>query len=75
LKFNEQRELEAIEETIMAAESAVSELENMFMSPDFHSKYGQQTRELNEQLESARQEVERLYARWEELEAIKSGNG
>lgn len=75
LKFNEQRELEAIEETIMEAEFAVSELENMFMSPDFHSKYGQQTRELSEQLESARQEVERLYARWEELEAIKSGNG
>ena len=47
----------------------VAELENIFSSPDFFSKYGSRSNELQSELESARQEVAGLYARWEELTA------
>ncbi|MBO4511360.1 MAG: ATP-binding cassette domain-containing protein [Victivallales bacterium] len=73
LKWSEQKELEAMEETILAAEDKVQELENIFSSPDFHVKYGRQTAELTQQLEDAKAEVARLYERWQELEQIASG--
>ena len=70
LKWDEQKELERMEETIMAAEEKVQELEAIFSSPDFHSKYGRQTTELTQKLEEAKKEVARLYERWQELESI-----
>ncbi|MCR4576067.1 MAG: ATP-binding cassette domain-containing protein [Lentisphaeria bacterium] len=73
LKYMEQKELESIEDTIAAAEEKVSELEALFSQPDFHVKYGKQTTELTQKLNDARAEVERLYARWDELEKIKNG--
>ncbi|MBP5672819.1 MAG: ATP-binding cassette domain-containing protein [Victivallales bacterium] len=73
LKYMEQKELESIEDTIAAAEEKVSELEGLFSQPDFHVKYGKQTTELTQKLNDARAEVERLYARWDELEKIKNG--
>ena len=73
LKFMEQKELDSIEDTIAAAEGKVSEIESLFSQPDFHIKYGKQTAELTQKLNDARAEVERLYARWDELEKIKSG--
>ena len=69
----EQKELDSIEDTIAAAEGKVSEIESLFSQPDFHIKYGKQTAELTQKLNDARAEVERLYARWDELEKIKSG--
>ena len=73
LKYMEQKELESIEDTIAAAEEKVSELEGLFSQPDFHVKYGKQTTELTQKLNDARAEVERLYARWDELEKINNG--
>ena len=56
-----------------AAEEAVAEIEAIFSQPDFHVKYGKQTAELTQKLNDAKNEVERLYARWDELEKIKNG--
>ncbi len=71
LSYKEQKELDGMEDAIMLAEEKVAELENIFSSPDFFSRYGSRSSELQSELESARQEVSRLYARWEELSALQ----
>ena len=63
-----------MEAAILAAEEAVSKLEATFAAPDFYEKHGHEWQTLQTELESGRKEVTRLYARWEELEAIRSGN-
>jgi len=70
LTFKEQRELGGIEAAILAAEEKVAGLEARFAEPDFHRKHGAQTGLLTAELEAARAESVRLYARWEELEAV-----
>ena len=71
LKWAEQKELEGMEEAISQAESAVAEIESLFTQPDFHQRHGRELPEITSKLESARAEVARLYARWEELETIR----
>ena len=71
LKWEEKKELEKMEETIMEAEQKVADLEALFALPDFHVKYGRQVNDLMAQLDAAKAEVARLYARWEELESLK----
>ena len=73
LKWKEERELEGMEENILELEGKVEELETLFASADFYEKYGDKATEMNEELESLKSEVEKLYARWEELEGIKNG--
>ena len=70
LTWKEQRELEGMEEAILAAEAEVAELEAIFSSPDFYARYGSQSGELQGKLERAKEEVARLYSRWEELSEI-----
>ena len=67
LSYKEQKELDGIEDAIIAAEEKVAELEAIFSSPDFFAKYGHQTTELQTQLDSARSTVEYLYSRWQLL--------
>jgi len=43
----------------------------MFADAEFHQKYGDQAVELSAEVEAARKDVEGLYTRWEELEAIR----
>ena len=74
LSYKEAAELEQIEEKILIAESFVSEIEDLFSSADFYEKYATQTNELNQKLETAKENVKKLYDRWEELERLKSGN-
>ena len=70
LSYKEQKELDGMEDAIMAAEEKVLELEEIFGSPDFFSKYGSKSAELQKDLDNARAETARLYARWEELSAL-----
>lgn len=70
LTFKEQRELEGMEAAILAAEEKVASIETQFADPDFHRKYGNKTADLTQELEAARGEAARLYARWAELEAV-----
>ena len=72
LSYKETQELETSEARILAAEGNVARLETMFAAPDFYEKHGDKWQKLEKELAAARQEVARLYARWEELEAIRA---
>jgi ATP-binding cassette subfamily F protein uup len=65
LSFKEQRELEGMESTIAAAEAKVAELE---AASAVHASQASKLLEITTQLSAAQKEVDRLYARWSELE-------
>lgn len=71
LTFKETREMEEIEANLLAAEDEVARIEGFFASPDFHRTHAPQTNQLLATLAAAKERVTALYARWEELEAIK----
>lgn len=71
LSFKEQRELEGMEGEIQKTEAEIARIEALFSSPDFHRQHGTQTDVLMEELEAAKERLETLFARWEELEALK----
>ncbi len=73
--YKEQLEWERIEETILEAEARVADLETRFSDPEFFRKYGADAASLTARLEQERKRVAELYARWEELEAIRHGGG
>ena len=70
LSYMDQREYDQIEEKITDEERLVEELEKMMERPDVVSD-SEQLAECWQKLEAARVEVERLYLRWDELEAKK----
>ncbi|HZJ14327.1 MAG TPA: ATP-binding cassette domain-containing protein [Chthoniobacteraceae bacterium] len=72
LKWKEERELEGMEAAILAAEDEVVRLEALLAAPDFYAKHGSDWAAFEAQLKIARDTVAQLYARWEELEAIRS---
>jgi ATP-binding cassette subfamily F protein uup len=71
LTWNEQRELERMEETIHAAEAQAAALQARVADPKFSADY-EKMHGAYEQLAKAQQEVERLYERWTELAAKQS---
>lgn len=71
LSYKETRELEGIEPAIHEAEKRIAEIEALFIDPDFNRKYGQQTAELTAEVSAAKERIAKLFARWEELEAIR----
>jgi ATP-binding cassette subfamily F protein uup len=73
LTFKERAELAAIEDTILAAEAKVATLETTLQDPAVFKDRATEVPALIEQLDAARLEVTRLYARWEELSAVPSG--
>ena len=72
LSFKESRELEGIEPRILALEEEIARIEGLFALPDFHRSHATQTNELLAALAAAKEKLPRLYARWEELESLKS---
>jgi ATP-binding cassette subfamily F protein uup len=72
LKWKEAKELETIERDILTAEAEVTRIENIFASADFYETHGDQTVALTAELAAARAAVDRLYARWHELEELRS---
>jgi ATP-binding cassette subfamily F protein uup len=72
LTFKEQRELEGMETQIHAAEAEVTRIDGLFADPEFFRKHAVRTNELTGEREAAKENVSRLYARWEELEALKA---
>jgi len=70
LSWKEERELEGMEAAIETAESEVARLEALFAAPDFYEKHGSDWQALEGELKAKREEVQRLYSRWEELEAL-----
>jgi ATP-binding cassette subfamily F protein uup len=74
LSFKEQRELGGMEAAILDGETRVQELERTLNDPEFHATRSREAHALITELESAKSEVARLYARWQELDEIaKSG--
>lgn len=71
LTFKEARELEGMEAAIHSVEAEIARIENLFATPDFHRTHAKQTDELVASLAAAKANLERLFARWEELEVLK----
>ena len=71
--FKETHELAAMETTILTAEAKVVELEAALSDPALFRDRPLEIAGLNAALDAARLEVERLYARWAELDAIPPG--
>lgn len=71
LSFKETRELEGMEAQIQAVEAEIARIEGLFASPDFHRTHATQTNELTAQLAEAKENLTKLFGRWEELEAIR----
>ena len=74
LKWKEEKELEEIEEVILAAEEEVAQTEASFAAPDFYENHKEDWKELEENLAKMKRKVSQLYARWEELGAIKAAS-
>jgi ATP-binding cassette subfamily F protein uup len=72
LSFKEQRELEGMEAAILAAEERKSALEAVLGDPATYQKDGAAVAGMRAELEQVTAEVERLYARWQELEGMGS---
>jgi ATP-binding cassette subfamily F protein uup len=68
LSYLEQRELEGMEAAIEQAERTQRELEAALADPAVATR-AERLQELSAQLERASAEVNRLYARWQALEA------
>ena len=74
LSFKETRELEGIEAQIHGVEAEVARIEGLFAQPDFFRKHAAQVNQLTDELDAAKENVVKLYARWEQLEAIKAAS-
>jgi ATP-binding cassette subfamily F protein uup len=72
LSFKEQRELEGMESLIQDVDAEIARIEALFAQPDFHRTHGPQTSQLTADLAAAKKRLPHLYARWEELEAVKA---
>lgn len=72
LTFKEQRELEGMEAAILEAEARKGALETTLSDPATYQQGGAAISGLRADLEGAAAEVERLYARWQELEALRA---
>jgi ATP-binding cassette subfamily F protein uup len=70
LTFKEERELAGMEAAIEAAERDVATLEATLSDPSVFKDRAVEIQTLIAKLEVARGEVERLFARWQELEAL-----
>jgi ATP-binding cassette subfamily F protein uup len=70
LGFKEQRELEGMEAAILGAEERKAALEAALGDPSTYQKDGAAVAGLRAELERVTAEVERLYARWQELEGM-----
>ena len=74
MTWKEKAELEGMEAAILKDEESVTRIESLFADPEFHSKHGAKTSELTIELETAKKQSAALYARWEELEALRAAN-
>jgi ATP-binding cassette subfamily F protein uup len=72
LSFQEQREMDGMEAAILAAEERKAAVEAALSDPATYQKGGEVVVRLRAEMEAAAAEVERLYARWAELEAWMS---
>jgi ATP-binding cassette subfamily F protein uup len=70
LSYKERLELDGIEAKILAADGRVVELQAILNDPSVYKTRATEIPQLVAELDAARAEVERLYARWQELDSI-----
>jgi ATP-binding cassette subfamily F protein uup len=70
LTYAEQNELSKMEEAILAAESKVETLQAKLSAPGVYKDHAAEVPLWVAALDAARAEVDRLYARWQELESL-----
>ena len=71
LSYNEQREFDAMEESITISEEELAQLETEFAQPDFYLRHKEDWQDLEAKQKATRGRIGELYIRWEELEAIR----
>ncbi len=71
LSFKEKQELATIESAIEAAESRVADLSATLADPSIYKTRAAEVPRLVADLDAARAEVDRLYARWQTLESAR----
>ncbi|HEX6839476.1 MAG TPA: ATP-binding cassette domain-containing protein, partial [Polyangia bacterium] len=71
LTFKEKQELDGIEAAISTAEAKVAALQAELEDPTIYKSRAAEVPALVAALDGARAEVDRLYKRWEELEALR----
>ncbi len=69
LGYNEQRELEALPQRIETLEQQLETLHARLADPDFYRDHADEVAAVTAEQEKVEAELERAYARWEELEA------
>ncbi len=74
LSYKETKELEGIEEAILASETEATEIERMLADPTFFVTRSKEFPEWEAKFEAAKARTANLYARWEELEAIRAAS-
>jgi len=74
LSFKEQREMEGMEAAIVDAESRKATLEAKLADPATYQREGASVPRLRAELGDVAAEVDRLYARWQALEALRDGS-
>ena len=74
MSFKEQRELEGMEPLIQSTEAEVVRLETLLASPEFFKTQGAKANSVIAELEGLKDKAVKLYARWEELEAIRTAS-
>lgn len=57
----------------MKAEEDVHRIEALLAADDFYQKHGEKLEQYTKEMNAGKEKVERLYARWNELEALKNG--
>lgn len=72
LTYRERQELEGMEHAIASCEATIAEHERELTDPEVMNDHVR-LRAACEQLESAQKQLERLFARWQELESKTSG--
>jgi ABC transport system ATP-binding/permease protein len=72
LSYKDQRDWDTLEERILTAETELAEVEAKANDPR-NASDASKVLELHGTLEAKRAEIDRLYARWAELEAMRSG--
>ena len=68
--YKEKHEWEGIENAILAAETRARQLQETLDDPAFYITRSHEAAALAAELDDAKREVERLYARWEELSRL-----
>lgn len=71
LSYKQKKELASIEEAILAAEAERTRQEALLADPDLYSGNPESIADVTTAFKSAGEEVDRLYARWAELEDLR----